>query len=71
MAVLYIKLTENLTAKLSCSMNSVILEFANKIQKNAKRCGKRIAGPVRELYLNDPREVQPDEILTEIYASLD
>jgi len=52
-------------------MNSVILEFANQIQKNAKRCGKRIAGPVRELYLNDPREVQPDEILTEMYASLD
>ncbi|MGB9941250.1 hypothetical protein [Methanosarcina sp.] len=30
-----------------------------------------MAGPVRELYLNDPREVQPDEILTEVYAPLD
>ncbi len=33
--------------------------------------GKRIVGPVREVYLNDPREVQPEEILTEIYAPLD
>lgn len=33
--------------------------------------GKRITGPVREVYLNDPREVQPEEILTEIYAPLD
>lgn len=30
--------------------------------------GKIISGPVREVYLNDPREVNPDEILTEIYA---
>ena len=35
-----------------------------------KENGKRIAGPVREFYLNDPKEVQPDEILTEIYAPL-
>jgi AraC family transcriptional regulator len=33
--------------------------------------GKRISGPVREVYLNDPREVQPEEILTEIYAPID
>ena len=33
--------------------------------------GKRIVGPVREVYLNDPQEVQPEEILTEIYAPLD
>jgi effector-binding domain-containing protein len=33
--------------------------------------GKRISGPIREVYLNDPREVQPEEILTEIYAPLD
>jgi effector-binding domain-containing protein len=26
----------------------------------------RIAGPIREMYPNDPREVKPDEILTEI-----
>lgn len=29
--------------------------------------GKIISCPVREVYLNDPREVHPDEILTEIY----
>ena len=34
------------------------------IQKN----GKRIIGPTREVYLNDPREVPPEELLTEIYA---
>jgi len=32
--------------------------------------GKRIAGPIREVYLNDPREVAPEEILTEIYAPI-
>lgn len=36
-----------------------------------KENGKRIVGPIREVYLNDPREVQPEEILTEIYAPLD
>ncbi len=29
---------------------------------------KRIVGPTREVYLNDPRKVPPEEILTEIYA---
>jgi len=33
--------------------------------------GKRIAGPIREIYLNDPREVPPEEILTEIYAPIE
>lgn len=33
--------------------------------------GNRISGPVREVYLNDPREVQPEEVLTEIYAPLE
>lgn len=33
--------------------------------------GKRISGPAREVYMNDPREVPPEEILTEIYASLE
>jgi AraC family transcriptional regulator len=28
--------------------------------------GKTITGPIREIYLNDPREVKPEEILTEI-----
>ena len=30
--------------------------------------GRKVAGPIREIYLNDPREVRPDEILTEILA---
>ncbi|OHB66846.1 MAG: transcriptional regulator [Planctomycetes bacterium RBG_13_60_9] len=29
---------------------------------------KRVAGPTREVYLNDPRKVSPEELLTEIYA---
>jgi len=33
--------------------------------------GKRIAGPIREVYLNDPHEVPPEEILTEIYAPIE
>ena len=33
--------------------------------------GKRIAGPIREIYLNDPREVAPEEILTEIYVPIE
>jgi AraC family transcriptional regulator len=31
---------------------------------------KRITGPTREVYLNDPRKVPPEEILTEIYAPI-
>jgi AraC family transcriptional regulator len=31
---------------------------------------KKVAGPTREVYLNDPREVPPEEILTEIYAPI-
>ncbi|WP_305791978.1 GyrI-like domain-containing protein [Methanococcoides sp. AM1] len=30
-----------------------------------------ITGPTREVYLNDPAEVSPEEILTEIYAPVD
>ena len=33
--------------------------------------GKGIKGPLREVYLNDPKEIPPEEILTEIYAPLD
>jgi AraC family transcriptional regulator len=29
---------------------------------------KKMAGPTREVYLNDPRKVPPEELLTEIYA---
>jgi effector-binding domain-containing protein len=31
---------------------------------------KKITGPTREVYLNDPRRVPPEEILTEIYAPI-
>jgi len=31
---------------------------------------KKVVGPTREVYLNDPREVPPEEILTEIYAPI-
>lgn len=33
--------------------------------------GKRIVGPTGEVYLNDPREVPPEEFLTEIYALIE
>jgi effector-binding domain-containing protein len=29
---------------------------------------KKVAGPVREVYLNDPKDVAPEELRTEIYA---
>lgn len=32
---------------------------------------KKIIGPTREMYLNDPREVAKEEILTEIYAPIE
>lgn len=31
---------------------------------------KKVVGPTREVYLNDPRQVSPEEILTEIYAPI-
>ena len=31
---------------------------------------KKVAGPTREVYLNDPKQVPPDEIVTEIYAPI-
>lgn len=33
--------------------------------------GKQISGPIREVYLNDPAQVPPEELLTEIYAPID
>ena len=33
--------------------------------------GKQIVGPLREVYLSDPRLVSPDEYITEIYAPID
>ncbi len=35
-----------------------------------EKSGKRLSGPIREAYLNDPREVRPEEILTVIYAPI-
>ena len=32
---------------------------------------KRIVGPIREVYLNDPRETPPEELLTEIYVPIE
>jgi AraC family transcriptional regulator len=33
--------------------------------------GKQITAPTREVYLNDPHEVPPEGILTEIYAPIE
>lgn len=33
-----------------------------------KEKGMNVVGPTREAYLNDPREVSKEEIMTEIYA---
>jgi len=30
-----------------------------------------MAGPIREIYLNDPFEVPKEELLTEIYAPIE
>jgi AraC family transcriptional regulator len=35
-----------------------------------KAHGRTITGPIREVYLNDPAEVAPEEILTEIYVPI-
>jgi effector-binding domain-containing protein len=35
-----------------------------------KQNGKTLVGPTREMYMNDPGEVPPEEILTEIYAPI-
>ncbi len=32
--------------------------------------GNKLSGPIREAYLNDPREVGPEETLTVIYAPI-
>ena len=40
------------------------MELFDWLQKN----NHKIVGPIREGYVNDPREVEPDEILTIIYV---
>lgn len=42
-----------------------------KLYKWIEEKGKKITGPVREVYLNDPREVGEEEALTEIYAPIE
>ena len=42
----------------------------NKIFAWIEKNGKKIAGPIREAYLNDPREVGLEEALTEIYIAI-
>jgi len=36
-----------------------------------KENNKKLTGPIREMYLNDPREVPKEEILTEIHAPIE
>ena len=33
--------------------------------------GKSITGPIRELYLNDPSQTAPEDLLTEIFAPME
>jgi len=42
----------------------------NKVFAWIDKNGKKIAGPTREVYLNDPREVGLEEALTEIYIPI-
>ena len=42
----------------------------NKVFAWIEDNGKKIAGPIREAYLNDPREVGLEEALTEIYVPI-
>ena len=42
----------------------------NKIFAWIDKNGKKIVGPTREVYLNDPREVGLEEALTEIYVPI-
>ena len=43
---------------------STYMELFDWLQKN----NHKIVGPIREGYVNDPREVEPEEILTIIYV---
>jgi AraC family transcriptional regulator len=45
--------------------------YYEKLFEWTRKNDKKIVGPTREVYLNDPREVPPEEILTEIYAPID
>lgn len=43
----------------------------NELFSWIKENNKKITGPIREVYLNDPGEVGPDETLTEIYIPIE
>ncbi|KYK34544.1 MAG: hypothetical protein AYK22_05300 [Thermoplasmatales archaeon SG8-52-3] len=45
-------------------------ETYNKLYQWIEQNGNTITGPTQEVYLNDPREVGEEEILTEIYAPI-
>ena len=48
------------------------LEFAyEKLLAWLEQSGKRLVGPTREVYLNDPRRVPPEELLTEMYVLIE
>jgi effector-binding domain-containing protein len=42
-----------------------------KLFSRSAKTGRVISGLILEVYFNHPREVQPEEILTEIYALSD
>ena len=42
----------------------------NNLFEWVEKNGKKVVDSTREVYLNDPREVTPEEILTEIYAPI-
>jgi len=50
---------------------AVITSTYEKFYKWIEEQGKKITGPVREVYLNDPNEVGMEEALTEIYAPIE
>jgi effector-binding domain-containing protein len=43
----------------------------NRLFEWMAKNGKEVKGPYREYYLNDPTEVPPEEILTEVYAQIE
>ena len=51
------------------NQNITLLTYSNKKAYNQQQ-GKMITGPTREVYLNDPHEVEEEDILTEIYAPI-
>jgi len=46
-------------------------ETYNRLFEWMAKNGRETKGPYREYYLNDPREVPPEEILTEVYAQIE